>query len=134
MAGVGFPVAVQRNSARWPCWTFSTDGATAATGWAPSPAAGRNTPVKHSGLSLRPLGSERRPGDEVKPGQPETGAEPIRRRQTHARTLAPPGAPEPPGWLLLLSEFTGVSAFQPGPSYGQAVLLFTFANMLLFCF
>lgn len=36
----------------------------------------------------------------VKPGQPEAGlvlssAEPIRPRQTHARTLAPAGGPEP---------------------------------------
>lgn len=51
MAGVGLPVAEQRNSTRWPCWTFSTDGVTTATGWAPSPAAERNTPVKHPGLT-----------------------------------------------------------------------------------
>lgn len=47
-AGVGFPVAVQRNSARWPCWTFSTAGVAAATGWAPSPAVEPNASVKHS--------------------------------------------------------------------------------------
>lgn len=48
MAGVGFPVAVQRNSARWPCWMFSTEGVTVATGWAPSPAAEGDTSVKQS--------------------------------------------------------------------------------------
>lgn len=48
MAGVGFPVTVQRNSARWPCWTFSTDGAMVATGWAPSAATGGDTSVKHN--------------------------------------------------------------------------------------
>lgn len=47
-AGVGLPVAVQRNSARWPCWTFSTGGVMEATGWAPSPAVEPNTTVKHS--------------------------------------------------------------------------------------
>lgn len=48
MAGVGFPDTVQRNSARWPCWTFSTEGLMVATGWAPSAATDGDTPVKHS--------------------------------------------------------------------------------------
>lgn len=48
MAGVGFPVAVQRNSARWPYWTFSTEGVTVATGWAPSAAAEGDTSVRQS--------------------------------------------------------------------------------------
>lgn len=46
MAGVGFPVTVQRNSALWPCWTFSTEGVTVATGWAPSAATEGDTSVK----------------------------------------------------------------------------------------
>lgn len=37
-------------------------------------------------------------------------------------------------WLLLLSEFTGVSVSQPGPSCGQAVLLFSLANMFFVFF
>lgn len=37
-------------------------------------------------------------------------------------------------WLLLLSELTGVSVSQPGPSCGQAVLLFSLANMFFFVF
>lgn len=48
MAGVGFPVTVQRNSARWPCWTFSTEGVMVATGWAPSAAIEGDTSVKQS--------------------------------------------------------------------------------------
>lgn len=47
MAGVGFPVTVQRNSALWPCWTFSTEGVMVATGWAPSAATEGDTLVKH---------------------------------------------------------------------------------------
>lgn len=48
MAGVGFPVAVQRSSARWPCWMFSTEGLMVATGWAPSAAAEGDTSVKNN--------------------------------------------------------------------------------------
>lgn len=54
MAGVGFPVTVQRNSARWPCWTFSTEGVMLATGWAASPATEVDTPVKHSSKQTLP--------------------------------------------------------------------------------
>lgn len=52
MAAVGFPVTVQRNSARWPCWTFSTEGVTVATGWASSEATEGETSVRH-GTSWR---------------------------------------------------------------------------------
>lgn len=45
MAGVGFPVTVQRNSARWPCWTFSTEGVTVARGWIASAATEGDTAV-----------------------------------------------------------------------------------------
>lgn len=55
MAGVGFPVTVQRNSARWPCWTLSTEGVMVATGWAPSPATEADRAVKHSWKQQRPL-------------------------------------------------------------------------------
>lgn len=48
MAGVGFPVTVQRNSARWPRWTCSTEGVAVATGWAPSAATEGDTSVKQS--------------------------------------------------------------------------------------
>jgi len=41
MVGVGLPVAMQRNSARCPGCTVSTDGVTVATGCMPSTANGR---------------------------------------------------------------------------------------------